>query len=150
MRIAYQGIPGCNSEAASELFATNQGFVDPEYIPAVHSAGVIELLKSGQADYGVMASRNLIAGEVLETREALTQLQYRTIDAQWLSVHHCLFKKNKDSEIKKIASHVQAIGQCRKKLKKKYPDAVLMDAEDTAIAARYLAEGRYSDDTAVL
>ena len=62
MKIAYQGIPGSNSEAVSVLFAQNQGFIAPEYIPAVHSKGVIDMLRTGQADYGVMATRNLMAG----------------------------------------------------------------------------------------
>ena len=150
MRIAYQGIPGSNSEAASELFASNQGFVDAEYIPAVHSQGVIDMLKKGQADYGVMASRNLIAGEVLETRDALEGLQHRIIDAQWLSVHHCLFKKSADSKIDCIASHIQAFGQCSRNLGKKYPGIAFREVEDTAIAARYLAEGQLPESTAVL
>jgi len=150
MRIAYQGIPGCNSEEASEVFATNQGFVDPEYIPAVHSAGVIEMLRKGQADYGVMATRNLMAGEVTESSEALKGLSYRTVDAQWISIHHCLFVKNEGCRIDRIASHVQAFGQCRKNLRKKYPGAELVEVEDTAIAARYLAEGKLPDNTAVI
>ena len=64
MRIAYQGIPGSNSEAASAVFAANQGFISPEYIPAIHSQGVTELLNCGAADYGVMATQNLVAGQV--------------------------------------------------------------------------------------
>ena len=95
MKIAYQGIPGSNSEAVSVIFAQNQGFIAPEYIPAVHSQGVIEMLKSGEADYGVMATRNLMAGSVSESDNALSALSHRVIDAQWLSVHHCLFVKNR-------------------------------------------------------
>ena len=150
MRIAYQGIPGSNSEAASVIFAANQGFVSPEYIPAIHSMGVMELLSCGAADYGVMATQNLVAGPVEETRSALASMSYRTVDAQWLPVHHCLFTRWEGIEFKRIASHVQALGQCRVNLSMRYPGVELREVEDTAIAARYLADGRLPEDTAVL
>lgn len=150
MRIAYQGIPGSNSEAASVEFAKNQGFEEYELIPAVHSMGVVEMLKRGEADYGVMATQNLIAGYVGETREALETLSYKTVDAQWLTIHHCLFTKEKGTPITCIASHIQAIDQCRGTLRKKYAGIELKEVEDTAIAARYLAEGKLPAGTAVL
>ena len=150
MKIAYQGIPGSNSEAVSVSFARNQGFTDVEYIPAVHSRGVTDLLRRGEADYGVMATRNLIAGSVGETEEALASLAYRTVDAQWLPVHHCLFVKRAGVSFDCICSHVQAIGQCRATLRARYPEMHLQEVEDTAIAARYLAEGQLPETTAVL
>ena len=150
MKIAYQGIPGSNSEAASALFAKNQGFVDPEYIPAIHSRGVVEMLAQGTADYGVMATRNLIAGTVAETASALDGFSCRIIDAQWLPIHHCLFVKKPDINIDCIASHIQALGQCKGTLRKRYPGIPLKEVEDTAIAARYLADGRLPETTAVL
>ena len=150
MKIAYQGIPGSNSEAASALFAKNQGFIDPEYIPATHSKGVVELLARGAADYGVMATRNLIAGAVGETADALDGFSHRVIDAQWLPIHHCLFVKREGSGIDCIASHIQALGQCEANLRKRYPGIPLREVEDTAIAARYLADGGLPETTAVL
>ncbi len=150
MRIAYQGIPGSNSEAASIIFAANQGFISPEYIPAIHSMGVIELLNCGAADYGVMATHNLVAGQVEETRDALAGISYRILDAQWIPVHHCLFTKRPDVKIQCIASHIQALGQCRENLARRFPGVELREVEDTAIAARYLADGRLGENTAVL
>ena len=150
MKIAYQGIPGSNSEAASVLFANNQGFTDPQYVPAVHSKGVVEMLAAGEADYGVMATRNLIAGTVAETANALDGFSCRIIDAQWLPVHHCLFVKREGVEIDCVASHIQALDQCRGNLRKRYPGVPLKEVEDTAIAARYLADGRLPETTAVL
>ena len=150
MRIAYQGIPGSNSEAASIIFAANQGFISPEYIPAIHSMGVIELLNCGAADYGVMATQNLVAGQVEETRDALAGISYRILDAQWIPVHHCLFTKRPDVKIQCIASHIQALGQCRENLARRFPGVELREVEDTAIAARYLADGRLGENTAVL
>ena len=151
MRIAYQGIPGSNSEAVSVVFAQNQGFIAPTYIPAVHSQGVIELLERGEAEYGVMATRNLMAGTVEESRAALEGFSHLTVDAQWLSVHHCLFVRDESvTEIDCIASHIQALGQCRRTLSRRFPGVVQQEVDDTALAARYLAEGRLCANTAVL
>ena len=150
MRIAYQGIPGSNSEAIAAIFARNLDIPNPRYLPAVHSAGVVAMLHSGEADYGVMASRNLIAGEVAETKAALDGFPHRVLDAQWLPIHHCLFAKEPNAEIHCIASHIQALGQCKKNLAKRYPHVPLREVEDTAIAARYLAEGELPADTGVL
>ncbi len=151
MRIAYQGIPGSNSEAASKVFVENRNLDAPVYLPAVHSAGVVELLSSGKADYGVLATQNLVAGEVLETKKALSDFSYRIVDAQWLPVHHCLFVKHPGvAKIGRIASHVQALGQCAHNLSRRFPGIPLQEMEDTAIAARYLADGRLPEDTAVL
>lgn len=150
MRIAYQGVPGSNSEAAAAMFAGNQGFAAPEYIPAVHSRGVVEMLERGAADYGVMATRNLIAGPVAESVEALDGLSHRVLDAQWLPIHHCLFVKKAGVKIDCVASHVQALDQCRGSLQKRYPGIPLKEMEDTAIAARYLADGGLPETTAVL
>ena len=150
MKIAYQGIPGSNSETVSVLFAQNQGFNHPELIPAVHSQGVIELLQTGQADYGVMATRNLMAGTVGESEDALSALSHRVVDAQWLSIHHCLFAKSAEVGIKTIASHIQALGQCRNTIRRLYPGVKLQEMEDTALAARMLADGTLPEDTAVL
>ena len=150
MRIAYQGIPGCNSEAIASVFALNLDIPSPKYLPAVHSAGVVEMLRKGEADYGVMATRNLIAGEVAETKTALSDFPHRTLDAQWLPIHHCLFVKEPGVQIACIASHIQALGQCKKTLAKRYPGIPQMAVEDTAIAARYLAEGKLPPDTGVL
>ena len=151
MRIAYQGIPGSNSEAVSVLFAQNQGFVAPSYVPAVHSQGVIDLLSSGEAEYGVMATRNLMAGTVEESRAALENFSHLTVDAQWLSVHHCLFVRNDSvTDIDCIASHIQALEQCRRTLSRRYGGIAQREVEDTALAARYLAEGKLGQNTAVL
>lgn len=150
MKIAYQGIPGSNSEAASAIFAKNQGFSSPEYIPATHSQGVVELLRSGRADYGVMATRNLMAGTVSESDDALAALPHRVVDAQWLSVHHCLFTRREGCRFDTIASHIQAIGQCRGNLQSRYPDCRVQEVEDTALAARMLSDGTLPENTAVL
>ena len=59
MKIGYQGIEGSNSEASAKSMAKRLGWTDVEYVPLIHSRGVVEALLSGEVDCGVMATLNL-------------------------------------------------------------------------------------------
>lgn len=151
IRIGYQGVVGSNSEAASAGFAVTQGMTDVEYVPLVSSRGVVDALKAGEIDYGVMASRNHIAGIVRETEEALTGFSYHLVAALCLPIHHCLFVKDASvTAPRTIASHPQALAQCRGTLARDFAAAALEEIEDTAIGARYLSDGTLDPSTGVL
>ena len=62
MKIGYQGIQGSNSEASARSMAKRLGWTGVEYVPLVHSRGVVNALLSGEVDYGVMATLNHVAG----------------------------------------------------------------------------------------
>ncbi len=151
MKIGYQGIEGCNSLASARNMAGRLGWTDVEYVPLINSKGVVDALRAGTVDYGVMATMNHVAGVVLETEAALRGLNYRMLALDCIPIHHCLFVK--DSSVKKItlvASHIQALKQCRGTLAREYPEAVWQEDEDTAMAARHLAEGVLPADAGVL
>lgn len=151
MKIGYQGIDGSNSQASAKNMAARLGWTDVEYVPLVHSKGVVDALRAGTVDYGVMATLNHIAGVVAETEEALRGLNYRMLALDCIPIHHCLFVKDSSvKEIHTVASHIQALKQCQKTLSRDYPDIVWKEEEDTAIAARHLAEGTLPPDTGVL
>lgn len=151
IRIGYQGIAGSNSEAASAGFAVTQGMKNVEYVPLVCSARVVDALLAGDIDYGVMASRNHIAGYVRETEQALTGISYHLAAALCLPIHHCLFVKDPTvTSPAVIASHPQALAQCKTTLSHDYPDAAQQEIEDTAIGARYLADGTLPANVGVL
>lgn len=151
IKIGYQGIEGSNSREAAENMATRLGWTDVEYVPLVHSQGVVDALCAGEVDYGVMATLNHIAGLVRETGKALHNVDYRVLATDCIPIHHCLFvKDNCHTEIRTVASHVQALKQCQRHLAEKYPGAARKELEDTAIGARYLADGTLPPDTGVL
>lgn len=151
MKIGYQGIEGSNSEASAKSMAKRLGWTDVEYVPLVHSRGVVEALLSGAVDCGVMATLNHVAGVVQETESALRGVNYRMLALDCIPIHHCLFVKDASvTEIRSIASHIQALEQCRGTLARDYPKAAWKEEEDTAIAARYLAEGLLPRDAGVL
>lgn len=151
IKIGYQGIAGSNSEAASIGFAVTQGMQDVEYIPLVSSQNVVAALTAGEIDYGVMASRNHIAGFVKETEEALTGVSYHLAAALSLPIHHCLFVKDPTvTHPTLIASHPQALAQCKGTLAQEFADAKQLEIEDTAIGARYLSDGTLPANAGVL
>ena len=151
IRIGYQGIEGSNSEAASAGFAVTQEMKNVEYVPLVSSQRVVDMLVAGDIDYGVMASRNHIAGYVQETEAALTGVSYHLTAALTLPIHHCLFVKDPTvTNPTIIASHPQALAQCKETLAQEFADAELMEIEDTAIGARYLSDGTLPSNVGVL
>ena len=74
------------------------------------------------------------------------------VDTTILQIHHCLFvkKETKRENIKCVASHPQALKQTHNNRMKYYPKASTEKMEDTAIAAKYLYEGKLPETTAVL
>ena len=151
VRIGYMGIPGSNSEAAAMEFAEEQGWEDPILIPLTDSARTVGAMLTGECDYGVVAVSNIEAGPVIETMDALQgHDDIVTIGDKWLPIHHCVFVKGEPGEITVVSSHIQALQQCRRSLESLFPDADLMESEDTALSAQHLAEGKLPDTAAVL
>ena len=148
--IAYQGIIGSNSHAAAYDMAKKLGLGEINTIEAISSIGVVNALKSGEADYGVVAVHNVIAGEVIETKKALEGFAHTILCDLLLSIHHCIFTKNKGTKIEEVASHIQALGQCKEYLKSNYSDVKQLELVDTAIGAKYLQEGQLPETTAVI
>jgi prephenate dehydratase len=154
IRIGYQGVSGSNSEIAAMKMAESNAFADVTYVPLVSSKGVIDALEKGQVDYGVVATKNSIGGEVLESMVALKNKHLELVSTIVMPIHHCLFKKSADIDdrsIKYVASHIQALRQTRSWVAKNLPDIIdSVEIEDTAIGAVKLKEGELGADTAVI
>lgn len=151
LRIGYMGIPGSNSEQAAIDFAQEMGWDRFELLPLVDSKGVVDAIDADRCDYGVVAVANINAGPVEETARALEGKDHiETVRGTWVPIHHCVFTLSEDTEVRHVASHIQAILQTRGNLGRLFPDADIMEVEDTAIAARYLSEGKLPENTAVV
>lgn len=151
IRVAYMGIPGSNSEQAATELAGAMGWDVFALIPEEDSRNTIDALDSGAADYGVVASRNVTAGPVIETEESLKGREdIEVLRALWLPIHHCAFIRRPGIDVRHVASHIQALLQTRDSLDRLYPGADRIEVSDTAVAAEMLADGRLSEDTAVI
>ena len=152
MRIGFQGEHGSNSDQAAKNIVEALNYDGVEYLPLVTSARVIEALKSGDIDYGVLAVENSIGGTVEETAVALRDVNVKTICSIVLDVHHCLFIHPDVSwdDIDCIASHIQALKQTEETRRCQYPELRGFEIEDTAIGAKYLANRELDTNIAVL
>ena len=116
MKIAYQGLKGSFSELAAIKLASQEGIVSYELLPVASSENVCRYLEEGTADYGVVAIENSIGGVVYETKEALEKRNFKHISRVAIPISQCLFKYSKeipDDTINFIASHEQALRQCK-------------------------------------
>ena len=149
-RIGYMGIPFSNSDAMAHIFSERAGLKDPVFVPLMSAKNTMDALVEGSIDYGVFAMENRIAGKVIETDNALKWMDYEILDGDWLPSHHCVFLKKEGDEVKRIVSHIQALLQSTRNLKRLYPGATLMECEDTAYAAEMLSKGMLPEGSAAV
>lgn len=123
-----------------------------ELVPLVNSQRVVYALKTHEVDYGVVAVKNSIGGQVKETFDAIKDEQLELVSTTILDIHHCLFKlANVDAkDLTHVASHIQALKQTRKHRAEACPNLQELEIEDTAIGAQWLASGMLPPSTAVL
>lgn len=158
IRIGYQGDEGSNAEEAAHIFAKKlDAAADTwiEFIPLTTSERVFQALQAGKISLGVVAVRNSLGGIVSETRHMLDHAgiggwEINVIDEHVLPIHHALFTRKPNTEIKSIASHEQALKQTKIYRAENYPDAREVETIDTAYAGEMLANGDFADEVAVL
>ena len=149
MKIGFQGDIGSNAEEATIRFIEQFNNKDIEQIALITSKNVVSSLLSKKIDYGVMAIKNSIIGEVVETKEALTE-QIELTDTIQIPIHHCLFTKNSQTKIQYVASHIQALQQTIKTRNKILKNVSDVECIDTAAAAKMLCNGEYPENYAVI
>lgn len=152
MIIGYQGDYYSNSCIATDVLAKQADIIGYTSVPLISSKGVIDSLSNRTIDYRVVAIRNNIGGEVSETCNAIMNENIYTICSATICIHHYLFKRyNTDiSQLRYVSSHIQALIQTRHTREISYPSLIENETPDTAIAARWLADGTIEDNNAVI
>jgi prephenate dehydratase len=151
VRIAVSGDAGSFSEEAGLLYAQRNGY-KAKIIFSIDMEGVLKAIDHKKADIGIFPVVNSRGGLVQPAFEAMGGHLFKYSDELWLEVFQCLMVKPgvTKKQIKKIATHSQAIAQCERYIRKEFPNAELIEWEDTAKAARDLAKGILKKDTAVI
>lgn len=151
IRIGYMGIPFSNTEEMALIFSKKFDLKDAELVPLMSANNVMDELVAGRVDYGVLAVENKFAGIVEESRIAKAGVRnLKELDLMWSPIHHCVFKRNKDDEVRSLVSHIQALMQSQNNLRRLYPGAEFVECEDTAYAAEMLSKGELPEGSAAV
>jgi prephenate dehydratase len=134
-RISYQGEPGANSHTACSQ-------VDPELepLPCPTFEDAIGAVQSGEAAYAMIPIENSLAGRVADIHHLLPNSGLYIVGEHFLPIRHQLMavKGARIEDITDLYSHVHALGQSRKIIRKHSIKPHV--AGDTAGAARQVAE----------
>ena len=142
--VVFQGEPGANSHlAALEAFPKMEAQACPTFedaLAAVHN---------GRARYAMIPIENSVAGRVADIHHLLPNADLYIVAEHFLRVRHQLMAKPGVAlkDVKRVFSHTQALGQCRKVLKGL--GVQLVPEADTAGSARLVAESDSSDMAAI-
>jgi chorismate mutase/prephenate dehydratase len=134
LRVAYMGPPRSFSHAAAlALFDGRADFVVTRTIP-----DAVEAADAGEADLAVVPIENSTEGGVNATLDALFDSKL-TIFAEFvLEVELCLLAQSADlTQIERVTSHPQPLGQCKQWLRANLPTAEQVVAPSTTAAAEH-------------
>ncbi len=135
LKIAFQGEPGANSHIAIAA-----AYPDAEPVPCATFEDALASISSGEADLGMIPIENSVAGRVADIHHLLPRSGLFIVGEWFSPVRHQLMavRGAKLSEIKSVESHVHALGQCRRIIRKLGIKPIV--AADTAGSARDIAE----------
>ena len=142
--IGIQGGKGSFSEQAAKVFAKKYGLKDYEIKYLISSKAVLRGIETGSAQFGIFAMENAQGGVVIESVEALAEFRCRIVEMFHIPVSQNLLARHGVfiGDITEIHSHQQALRQCKDYLAAHFWTRPLIEADDTAEAARRLNEGK--------
>ncbi|WP_276299495.1 prephenate dehydratase [Halorussus lipolyticus] len=106
---------------------------------------IVEAVADDDFDRGVVPIENSIEGSVTETLDALSDREVSAVQEIVTPIQHALLAQSPDFSV--VASHSQALAQCRDFLEAEYPDA---DLEAVASTARGVEYARENPDVAAI
>ena len=143
--VACQGVAGAYSQIACDRLFKRPAILYLSSFDAVFSA-----IESGLCRYGVVPLENSTAGSVNAVYDLMMNHNFRIVRSVRIKVDHCLLVNpgTRREEIREIYSHQQAISQCEKYLQS-FPNARVIPCENTAVAAKMVAEAGRRDAAAL-
>ncbi len=133
-KVVFQGEPGANSHLAIQ-----EVYPDAEAVPCPTFEDCFAAISAGEADLGMIPIENSVAGRVADIHHLMPESGLHIIGEHFMPVRHQLLapKGATLDGIKTVESHVHALGQCRKVIRKLGIRPIV--AADTAGSAREVA-----------
>lgn len=149
MKVGYQGVEGAFSSIAAK-----QIFPGESYISFKTFFDVLEAIEECKIDCGIVPIENSYAGRVAGMHNLFRDFCNKNlfiITEKMLKVEHCLcgLEGAKIADITHIFSHEQALMQCQKNISKMLPNAMCAAKENTAVAARFVADSKNKNFAAI-
>jgi prephenate dehydratase len=136
-KIVFQGEPGANSHLAAR-----EVYPDHEPVPCPTFEDAFAAISTGEAAFGMIPIENSVAGRVADIHHLMPHSGLHIVAEHFMPVRHQLLapKGSVLGEIRTVESHVHALGQCRKAIRKLGLRPIV--AADTAGSAREIAEAK--------
>ena len=143
--VACQGVEGAYSQQACDKL-----FQHPSVFFCATFDKVFSAIEQGLCQYGVLPLENSTAGSVNAVYDLMQKHNFSIVRSVRLRVDHSLLALPgvKPSEIREIVSHGQALEQCSEFLKQ-LPNVTVTRCENTAAAAKFVAESGRNDVAAL-
>jgi len=152
MIVGVSGAKGSFSEAAAREYLKKQNIKTYKLKYLISVENVLNNLNNDKIDLGIFPIENSNGGIVIEAVHAMAKYVFNIKELFEIPVIHCLLaQKNIDKKnIKMIASHDQALKQCKMYLKRIWPKTEIKETTDTAKAAEDLSKNILPKTTAVI
>ena len=142
--VSFQGIEGANSHLASEKL-----FPKAKIIPCETFEEVFESVMANKSDIGLIPVENSVAGRVAEIHSLMHKTPLKIVGEFFMKVELHLLgtEKININQIKNVRSHIHALSQCRKFIKKNKVKTIV--SADTALAAKEISEKNNPAESAI-
>ncbi|MEX2285005.1 MAG: prephenate dehydratase [Gemmatimonadota bacterium] len=136
-RVAFQGELGAFSEEAVVSFFGSAA----EPLPRRNFADVVDSVRRGEADFGLLPIENTTVGGVAAACDALAESELNVIGEVIGLVRHCLLARpgTDFTDVRRVHSHPVALGQCSNFFRQ-HPQIEAIAAYDTAGAALQVSQ----------
>jgi len=136
LRVAYLGPAGTSSHVAARDAFGEQA----ELVPVQTLADVIGAVERGQVDHALLPIENTSEGAVTQALDALLACEVPLAGERWLRISYELISQSgRKEDVRRVASHPQALAQCRGWLDRNLPGVERLEASSTAAAAELAA-----------
>ena len=142
--VSFQGIEGANSHLASKKL-----FPKAKIIPCETFEEVFESVMANKSDIGLIPVENSVAGRVAEIHSLMHKTSLKIVGEFFMKVELHLLgtEKININQIKNVRSHIHALSQCRKFIKKNKVKTIV--SADTALAAKEISEKNNPAESAI-
>jgi prephenate dehydratase len=140
MKVAIQGEHGSFHEVAARQYFI---YDEVEIVPCSTFDLTLNTVKSGEADFAVMAIENARSGSILYNYTLIRESGLKILGEHNLRVKQNLMAlpEQQITDIREIRSHPIAIAQCMTFLNQ-FPGMTLIESDDTAGSARQVSENK--------